>query len=355
MTCRPLNLLNNNPPSGICRDALPKAVFKRDPVDFQVDENLGFEPDGAGEHLWLQIKKTGINTRDVVDALAGLLEASQKDIGYSGLKDKHAITTQWISVPYPIVNGLPEKADLLGALDGIEVLQVTRSGKKLRRGVHRGNLFRICLHDVESDHDGINAKLKYVSKVGFPNYFGAQRFGTDGRNVEHARSMFTRKRKLTRFKRSIYLSAARSWLFNQVLSVRCENGSWLTVLDGDVCMLDGTNSVFRCDVSDAEIQQRHDEHDLHITGPLYGRGQAMTEGDAARLEAECHAVDQLLCSGLEQAGLKAERRALRATAHDLKWSWGDTNTLELSFSLQRGVYATSLLGEVFQLQQERLT
>jgi len=328
LTCPPLNLLNNNPPSGICRDALPKAVFKRDPVDFQVDENLGFEPDGAGEHLWLQIKKTGINTRDVVDALAGLLEAPQKDIGYSGLKDKHAITTQWISVPYPIVNGLPEKTDLLGALDGIEVLQVTRSGKKLRRGVHRGNLFRICLHDVESDHDGINAKLKDVSKVGFPNYFGAQRFGTDGRNVEHARSMFTRKRKLTRFKRSIYLSAARSWLFNQ---------------------------VFRCDVSDAEIQQRHDEHDLHITGPLYGRGQAMTEGDAARLEAECHAVDELLCSGLEQAGLKAERRALRATAHDLKWSWGNTNTLELSFSLQRGVYATSLLGEVFQLQQERLT
>jgi len=96
--------LNNNPPSAACRDPLPRAVFKRDPVDFQVDESLGFEPDGAGEHLWLQIKKTGCNTQDVVEALASSLAAPLKDIGHSGLKDKHAITTQWISVPYPIVN-----------------------------------------------------------------------------------------------------------------------------------------------------------------------------------------------------------------------------------------------------------
>ena len=347
--------MNNNPPSGACRDPLPKAAFKRDPVDFQVDEYLGFEPDGAGEHLWLQIKKTGCNTQDVVDALAEQFATPVMDIGHSGLKDKHAITTQWISVPYPIVNGLPSNTDFFDQLDGVEVLQVTRSGKKLRRGVHRENFFRIRLHDVESDHDNTNAKLKEISETGFPNYFGAQRFGIDGRNVEHARSMFTRKRKLTRFKRSMYLSAARSWMFNQVLSARRNNGSWLTVMAGDVCMLDGTNSVFKCEVPDTEIQKRHNEHDLHITGPLYGRGQAMTEGEPARLETECHAAEELLCNGLENAGLKAERRALRAVARDLKWSWHNTNTLELSFSLQRGVYATSLLGEIVQLQQERLT
>ncbi len=354
MICTPEMPLNNNPPSGVCRDPLPKAVFKRDPVDFQVDEYLGFEPDGAGEHLWLQIKKTSCNTQDVIDALAQSLAAPLADIGHSGLKDKHAITTQWISVPYPIVNGLPSSANLFGELDGVEVLQVTRSGKKLRPGVHRENIFRIRLHDVESDPDNINSRLKEISETGFPNYFGAQRFGIDGRNVEQARSMFTRKRKLTRFKRSMYLSAARSWLFNQVLSARYENGSWLTVLAGDVCMLDGTNSVFKCDIADAEIQRRHEEHDLHITGPLYGRGQSMAEGEPGRLESECYTAEALLCNGLAAAGLKSERRALRAVARDLQWSWQSTNTLELSFSLRRGVYATSLLGEIVQLQQERL-
>jgi len=168
-------------------------------------------------------------------------------------------------------------------------------------GAHRENLFRVCLHDVESDRDRTNARLEEISKTGFPNYFGAQRFGIDGRNVEQARSMFTRKRKLTRFKRSMYLSAARSWLFNQVLN--------------------GSNSVFKCDVSDAEIQQRHDEHDLHITGPLYGRGEAMTEGQPASLESECFAAEELLCNGLELAGLKAERRALRAVARELVAAW----------------------------------
>ena len=232
---------------------------------------------------------------------------------------------------------------------------MTRSGKKLRPGVHRENIFRIRLHDVESDPDNINSRLKEISETGFPNYFGAQRFGIDGRNVEQARSMFTRKRKLTRFKRSMYLSAARSWLFNQVLSARYNSGSWLTVLEGDVCMLDGTNSIFKCEAADAEIQRRHDEHDLHITGPLYGRGQTMTEGEPGRLESACYVAEELLCNGLELAGLKAERRALRAVARDLQWSWQNTNTLELSFSLRRGVYATSLLGEMVQLQQERLT
>jgi len=348
--------LNNNPPLSRCRDTLPKAVFKRDPVDFRVDENLGFKPDGTGEHLWLQIEKTGCNTQDVVEALAGSLGAKQKDIGYSGLKDKHAVTTQWISVPYPILNGLPETSDLFGALEGVVVLQLTRSLRKLRRGVHRENVFRIRLHDIQSDHDGIDNRLGKVSSVGFPNYFGEQRFGIGGRNVDLARNMFSGKRKLTRFKRSMYLSAARSWLFNQVLSVRHNEGSWLTVLDGDVCVLDGTNSIFKCEKSDAAIQKRHNEFDLHVTGPLYGRGQAMTEGTVLALESECLATEELLCNGLAQAGLKAERRALRAVAGKLNWTWSDTNTLELSFSLRRGSYATALLAEIVQLQQqERVT
>lgn len=344
--------VNHNPPSTRCRDRLPNAVLKRDATDFQVIENLGFEPDGEGEHLWLQVRKTDCNTQDLIDALSGNLKVQAKNIGYSGMKDKRAVTTQWLSAVYPIANGMPQQDALFAGLENVEVLQLNRSGKKLRRGVHRSNTFIIRLYDIDSGRTEIDHQLDVISKQGFPNYFGEQRFGIDGRNVDHARSMFSRKRKLTRLKRSLYLSAARSWLFNKVLDARIDAGMWQQVIPGDVCMLAGSNSIFTCDQPDEEIQQRYNIQDIHITGPLYGRGESMATAQAFALESSCLATEQLLCDGLEQAGLKNERRALRATASELNWNWPDENTLELSFTLDRGVYATSLLCEIVQAQQE---
>jgi len=227
---------------------------------------------------------------------------------------------------------LPQSEVLLSGLENVELLNMTRSNKKLRRGVHRANEFIITLYDVESGNAEINEKLESIRSIGFPNYFGAQRFGIDGRNVDHARSMFTSKRKLTRFKKSLYLSAARAWLFNKVLDARMDAGVWSQVLSGDVCMLNGTNSIFACDEPE--------------------RGAAIATGRVQEMESTCLASEKLLCDGLENAGLKHERRALRALAGGLKWDWPDENTLKLSFSLQRGAYATSLLGEIVQLQQE---
>jgi len=127
-------------------------VFKRDYADFRVDEQLGFEPDGEGAHLWLLLRKTGCNTIDVISSLAGILGVAERDIGYSGLKDKHAITTQWVSVPFPINNPLPELVDhkLAGKElpESVELLQLTKSGKKLRRGAHKLNAFTITLRGV---------------------------------------------------------------------------------------------------------------------------------------------------------------------------------------------------------------
>ncbi len=343
--------MNNNPVPASCRDLLPKAVLKREPTDFQVVENLGFEPDGEGEHLWLEIKKSGLNTRDVLEALARSFKVHEKNVGYSGLKDKHAVTTQWVSIPYPIAEEPPSAADVIPDLAGVEILQLTRSLKKLRRGAHRSNKFVIKLHEIDGDHGGIEKRLETILSTGFPNYFGTQRFGIDGRNIDNARSMFTVKRKLTRFKRSMYLSAARSWLFNQVLSKRIEQGDWLKVLPGEVCMLDGSNSVFHCEVPDADSQRRLDEKDIHTTGPLHGSGESMATDVVRALEMSCIEQEEVLANGLVNAGLKTERRALRAVAHDLKWQWLDSQALELSFSLQRGVYATSLLSEIVELKQ----
>ncbi len=343
--------MNNNPVPASCRDLLPKAVLKREYTDFQVVENLGFEPDGEGEHLWLEIRKTGLNTRDVLEALARAFKVHEKNVGYSGLKDKHAVTTQWVSIPYPIAEAPPAVADVIPDLEGVEILQLTRSLKKLRRGAHRSNSFVVRLHEIDGDPQEIERRLETIVSIGFPNYFGAQRFGIDGRNIDNARSMFTGKRKLTRFKRSMYLSAARSWLFNQVLARRIECDDWLKVLPGEVCMLDGSNSVFHCEVPDADSQRRLDEKDIHTTGPLHGSGESMATDVVRALELSCIEQEEVIANGLVKAGLKTERRALRAVAHELQWQWLDGQTLELSFGLQRGVYATSLLNELVELKQ----
>lgn len=338
-----------------CLDELPQARFKSTPEDFRVDELLGFELDGEGEHLWVNICKTGQNTRDLVDLLAQKFAVKARDVGYSGLKDKHAVTTQWISLPLAAgsqylsddpADSVIKINELLAELPGVEVTTVTRSRKKLRTGAHRQNGFTIILRELKAPHDVVEQRLKQVSANGFPNYFGPQRFGRDGRNVASAQSMFASNRKVTRFKRGIYLSAARSYLFNLVLAHRVANKNWNLVLPGEACILDGTNSVFLNDNPEAEIESRCLAFDIHPSGPLHGRGDAVVTEVVADIEEACLKSEPALLEGLEKAGLKQERRALRAVAHELKWQWLDDNSLKIEVILQRGIYATSLLREI---------
>ena len=341
--------MNLNPPRTSGAGQLPTARFKTAPEDFVVDEDLGFEPTGEGEHIWIQVRKTGCNTRDLADRYADMLGVQSKDIGYSGLKDKNAVTTQWFSIRQPLAASLPPE---LAQIEGTELLRTVRSDRKLRTGSHRSNRFDIVLREVCGDQKSVEVQLEKIAGRGFPNYFGQQRFGHDGRNIIAARSMFQNKRKkVTRFKRGIYLSAARSWLFNRVLAARVESGSWLTVQVGDVCMLNGSRSVFAAGEGDTDLQQRHDEFDLHVTGPLAGSGLSPVSAGTLVLEEQYLLEEKVLLDGLVSAGLKQERRALRAIADGLVFEWIDGQTLRLRFSLARGVYATSLLREIADISQ----
>lgn len=346
-----------------CLDELPVALHKTNPEDFQVDELLGFEPDGEGEHLWINVRKRDKNTRDMIELLAKSFSIAEKDIGYSGLKDKNALTTQWISLPMGGggVAGVGEGfsgedvdlpklvCDAFADVSDVEVVTVTRSRKKLRTGAHRQNRFKIVLREVQGAHEFVEQRLASVRDYGFPNYFGPQRFGHGGRNVASARSMFTGNRKTTRFKRGIYLSAARSYLFNLVLADRVAKNTWQTVLAGEACILDGTNSSFHCEIPDDDIVARTVKFDIHTSGPLHGRGRSAVSGVVEELERECLKDEESLFQGLEKAGLKQERRALRAIAHELQWRWLDDHTLEINVVLQKGIYATSLLRELVQV------
>ena len=341
--------MNLIPPSTVSDGQLPTVRFKSAPEDFVVDENLGFEPSGAGEHIWIRIRKTGCNTRDLVDRFADITGVATRDIGYSGLKDKNAVTSQWFSIRQPLQAAL---SDEISQIEGVELLRAERSDRKLRTGSHQSNRFELTLRELKGDRQTLLSQIEKIQRRGFPNYFGQQRFGHDGRNLIAARSMFQSKRKkVTRFKRGIYLSAARSWLFNRVLAERVQNDSWLRILKGDVCMLDGTRSIFQVG-TETDLQKRHDESDIHLTGPLAGVGESKASGDVLELEQQCLQQESILLNGLVDAGLKQERRALRALAENLKFEWIDEQTLRLSFSLARGVFATALLNELVEVVEK---
>ena len=330
------------------------ASFRCRPEDFVVNEVLGFEPDGEGEHLFLQVAKTNANTVFVARRIADTCGVHERDVSYSGLKDRHAVTTQWFSVY------LPGKSDpALQSLDSdeIHVLRSERHSRKLRRGTHTGNDFVITLRDVEGDRADLEARLQTVGQNGFPNYFGEQRFGFGGQNIDRARQLFSRtgkQRKRDR-KLGIYLSAARSWLFNCVLSARIMQGRYQAISSGDVMMLNGAHSVFTVDGVDDVLKTRLQECDVHLTGPLWGGGRYLTSDAQHQWELSCIADDQLLCDGLEKHKLKHERRALRALARNFEWQWQTDATLVTRFHLASGSFATSLLRELMMLNTNEHT
>lgn len=317
--------------------------LRQQPEDFQVEELLSFEPSGSGEHALIKVRKRGENTLWVTRQLARVAGVPSRDVGYAGLKDRHAVTTQWFTV------GLAGKLEPdWGACvsDSLEILEVVRHNRKLRSGAVVENRFSIHIRELKGSREALGERLDCVAAAGVPNYFGEQRFGRDGDNVNQALALFAdeirvRDRKL----RGIYLSAARSWLFNAVLAERVTTKCWNRALPGDVMALDGRRAVFLAERLDDTLLRRVEEHDIHPTGPLWGQGEPMTVGAPADLEKRVASEHETLADGLIRAGMKQERRALRLRVRNLKWALG-THGIELSFGLQAGSFATAVLREL---------
>ena len=326
------------------------AFIRTTPEDFQVEEIAGFEPSGEGEHLLLTIEKRGLNTADAAKRLAAWAGVQEMAIGYAGMKDRHAVTRQRFSVHLP-TRAAPDTASLHGA-DGdggpaLRVLDQAWHHRKLPRGALAGNRFALVLRRVQGDHAAIESRLQQIAARGLPNWFGEQRFGRNGGNVGAALSMFA-GRRVARAQRSILLSAARSALFNRVLVARVQDGSWDAGLEGEVWMLAGSRSVFGPEPWSEALAQRLARFDIHPSGPLWGAGPLRSSGGCAEVEqaALCGEDALAIRDGLERAGLKQERRALRLFAQDLAWEWLDADSLRLCFSLPPGSYATALLQEL---------
>lgn len=305
-----------------------RAVFRSECEDFIVDEDLGYTPSGEGEHLFVHIKKRGENTNWVAEKLAKFFNVKNMDVGLCGMKDRHAVTSQWFSVYLPTFRESVNWLEFINQFElNIDVLSSDYHTQKLRRGGHQKNIFTIRLREL-SDFDGLFPKLERIKLHGVPNYFGEQRFGREANNLTHASEWIESKQKIkSKNKRSIVMSAARSFLFNHSLSARVISGNWSTPLHGDVVVDD-------CP-----------------TGSLWGRGRCAASDLA--LEIESSALEPFLswCEHLEHVGLNQERRILALKPIDLSWVQ-ENNDLILNFGLLPGQYATSLLREICILDNQ---
>jgi len=343
-------------PSAACvhsaADDLPRAygataaagVIRAAPEDFQVDEIIPMEPDGAGEHCLLQIEKRNSNTDWVAGLLARHAGVPRRDVSYAGMKDRNAVTRQWFSVRLA-GRAEPDWRDLESA--DLRLLQIARHGRKLRTGALLGNRFRLRVTGLQADRHWLQQRLQRIRQRGVPNYFGEQRFGHRGANLQQARRMLEGGgRRIGRHKQGIYLSAARSLLFNRVLASRIGVATWDQPEPGDWMALAGSRSGFKLDgPADETILRRCREMDIQPTGPLWGLGEPLVSDGVLQLESACLAPCRLWCEGLERHGLKQERRPLRVPAGDLSWEIGE-GEMTLSFSLPKGSYATALLREL---------
>ncbi|KGJ90577.1 tRNA pseudouridine(13) synthase TruD [Colwellia psychrerythraea] len=332
--------------------------------DFKVFEQLPFLPCGEGEHLFVHIRKTGANTLFVARELAKYFEVKEQLISYAGLKDRFAVTEQWFGVHVP---GKQEyNLDDLD-IEGVEVLSYKRHNKKLRTGALTGNRFELILRDVTAVKAFTERWQKIVDN-GVPNYFGEQRFGIGGGNIERALALFSGQKVKDKKKRGIYLSAARSHIFNSALNERIQQHCFDTVAVGDVLMLAGTQSVFHLDTLDDTIKQRFIDKDIDITAPMWGAGELMTSHEPLMLEQKIAQDHQEFCQGLPRFGLKQERRRIRLTVSEtdielLSTKEGSSqessskesvNAIRIKFFLPAGCYATTILRELLAYQDMTL-
>jgi tRNA pseudouridine13 synthase len=338
------------------------AKIKSQNEDFIVEESISVEFSGEGEHCWLYIKKCACNTDWVAQQLARYCGVKKMAVSYAGLKDRHAVTSQWFSVQLPgmptpdwtdFESGFTSDNSAGDTAENMQVLKCFRHNKKLQRGALKSNAFKITLRELSDTSDETFEQLKQrcdaIAKKGVPNYFGSQRFGRGYNNLDQAIKLFSNPRfRIARHKRSMYLSAARSWLFNMILSERVDRHVWDKRLPGDVFMLDRKSACFKDDANDGDehLLQRLERNEIHPTAVLWGEGENMVASDAAEIESRVVNQIPLYRDGLVAARVKSQRRACRVIPRQFEcYRQGDN--FVVSFSLPPGCYATSVLDEIF--------
>ncbi|WP_457634053.1 tRNA pseudouridine(13) synthase TruD [Oceanithermus desulfurans] len=316
------------------------------PEDFAVTEVPAYLPGGEGEHLYLFVEKRGLTTRELVDHLIASLGVPEKTIGVAGLKDKHAVTRQWISLPRRYEPRLAE----LEALAGVRILETGAHTNKLGVGHLRGNRFEILIRDVLPGSDAsARAVLDRLLRLGVPNYFGPQRFGLGGQNpVRGYRLVKQGKGRGRPWLKKFLIGSLQSLLFNDWLALRLERGLYDRVLRGDIAKKHATRGEFR--VEDPEVENpRAAALEISATGPLHGRKYFEATDEARALEDEILARYELTREDFRAR--KGARRPLRFPLEEARLEVRPDG-LWLAFFLPKGAYATAVLREIMKKNPE---
>jgi tRNA pseudouridine13 synthase len=333
----------------------PSATIRRTPEDFVVEEIPAFEPSGEGEHLYVRITKTELTTNDAVKRVCAALGVDERGAGYAGMKDRRAVTTQTISVPFPRGRS-PEEAQRLG-IEGVKVEAATRHVHKLKPGHLKGNRFTIVLRDLApADAPGVIGKLEEAGSLGVPNAFGPQRFGKDGDNPERALAWLAGRTSgpKDRRDRRLLFSALQAHVFNRVLDIRHARGTFRQPLMGDLIKKTDTGGIFLC-TDPVTDEGRAERGEIAPTGPIFGAKMRWPEGEPAKIEREMLKE----CVGDETAfdahpalGEGSRRpfvlRVSELVAHPVG---EDPAALRVLFVLPKGGYATTLLNWAVTLHE----
>ncbi|MCT8662597.1 tRNA pseudouridine(13) synthase TruD [Glaesserella parasuis] len=320
--------------------------LKVESADFIVKEELGYDLSGDGEFVAVKIRKTDANTLFVGEKLAEFVGISAKNMSYAGLKDRHAVTEQWFCL-HLAGKETPDFTQF--QFDGVEIIEVTRHNRKIRVGSLAGNHFELLLRDVKESND-LTARLQQIQAVGFPNYFTEQRFGRDGHNLTQAQRWAKGEISVKdRKKRSFYLSAARSEIFNLVVSNRIELGLTQQVLENDLMQLADSNSWFVAKAEElAALNKRLELQDILLTAPLVGENSATQI--VSEYEQKIVVEHQDLLALMAKERMNSARRAMFCKPQHFEWLFEEEG-LRLKFFLDAGSYATALVRELVQLEE----
>lgn len=319
--------------------------------DFQVEEIPAYAPEGRGDHLFVHFQKTDLSTPEAVRRIADALAVDADQAGFAGLKDKHAVTTQWAS----FFGATPERAASL-ALPGIEVLHAARHPHKLRTGHLRGNRFRLRIRGTQAGALEVAREvLGELAHSGSPNYYGEQRFGTRGLNLERAHAWLVQRERAprSRFDRKLLASVWQAQLFNTWLAARLRDGTWRSALHGDLMRKEDTGGLFTAE-DHAEAQARAERFEISATGPMFGTDMRWPTHEALARE------EQLLAdSGMAKERMRelrnvapGTRRVARIRPEDVSVELESSDCLRLELTLPKGAYATIVLRELQKPEEE---
>jgi tRNA pseudouridine13 synthase len=326
---------------------LPSAVIRQQLSDFVVSEQLSFDLSGSGEHLFLLIEKQGCNTEWVARQLKQHFKLNNRAIGYAGRKDRHSVSRQWFSLHLP---GKEVSLDGLDRfIDEFKVIDSQRHNKKLKQGAIQYNHFEIILRKVSDNIDEL--AIEAVRTNGFPNYFGYQRFGHQANNLVYADQLLSgsMEKKPSKNQRSMYLSAARSYLFNLIVAERIKQNLWHDLVIGDCLGFSDSRSFFVCETIDDNTLTRFESGDVSLSGWLAGKGTSEAQAEALVIETAVIQKYSTWLEGLIKENVLASRRLMRVIPKNLEVNNLAENSVMLKFSLPTGCFATALLRELVEV------